>query len=163
LAFALRDDGWFLRQDIIWAKKNPMPESVTDRCTRSHEYVFLLSRNARYYFDQNALREPASCPGGSGHTRPVRNPPGDSGRMRGKLHHIGPCPTRNKRDVWTVASRRTSLPYVSSRWGFYAGMRPIPNAASAPDEKPPTGSRNIALLCSASSKKAKEGLNKPLF
>jgi len=58
LAFALRADGWYLRQDIIWHKPNPMPESVRDRCTKSHEYVFLLSKNQNYYFDVDAIREP---------------------------------------------------------------------------------------------------------
>lgn len=59
VAFALRADGWYLRQDIIWAKPNPMPESVTDRCTKSHEYIFLLTKNKSYYYDQDAIREPA--------------------------------------------------------------------------------------------------------
>lgn len=58
LAFALRADGWWLRQDIIWSKPNPMPESVTDRCTKSHEYIFLLSKAARYYYDARAIQEP---------------------------------------------------------------------------------------------------------
>jgi DNA modification methylase len=58
LAFALRADGWYLRQDIIWAKPNPMPESVTDRCTKSHEYIFLLSKSQTYYFDQDAIKQP---------------------------------------------------------------------------------------------------------
>jgi DNA modification methylase len=58
VAFALRTDGWFLRQDIIWAKPNPMPESVTDRCTKSHEYIFLLSKSSSYYFDQAAIKQP---------------------------------------------------------------------------------------------------------
>ena len=61
LAFALRADGWYLRQDIIWAKKNCMPESVKDRCTRSHEYIFLLSKKPHYYFDYEAIQEPAVC------------------------------------------------------------------------------------------------------
>jgi DNA modification methylase len=61
VAFALRADGWYLRQDIIWQKPNPMPESVTDRCTKAHEYVFLLSKSARYYYDQDAIREPLSA------------------------------------------------------------------------------------------------------
>lgn len=60
VAFALRADGWYLRQDIIWHKPNPMPESVTDRCTKAHEYVFLLSKSAKYYFDQQAIAEPVS-------------------------------------------------------------------------------------------------------
>jgi len=58
LAFALREDGWYLRQDIIWHKPNPMPESVRDRCTKSHEYVFLLSKSQNYYFDVDAIKEP---------------------------------------------------------------------------------------------------------
>tara|TARA_B100000609_G_scaffold194230_1_gene186547 strand:+ start:276 stop:1145 length:870 start_codon:yes stop_codon:yes gene_type:complete len=58
LAFALRADGWYLRQDIIWHKPNPMPESVRDRCTKSHEYIFLLSKNKDYYFDVDAIKEP---------------------------------------------------------------------------------------------------------
>lgn len=60
VAFALRADGWYLRQDIIWAKPNPMPESVTDRCTKSHEYIFLLSKSAKYYFDADSIKEPIS-------------------------------------------------------------------------------------------------------
>ena len=58
LAFALRADGWYLRQDIIWSKPNPMPESVRDRCTKSHEYIFLLSKSQKYYFDVNSIKEP---------------------------------------------------------------------------------------------------------
>jgi DNA modification methylase len=60
LAFALRADGWYLRQDIIWSKPNPMPESVTDRCTKAHEYIFLLSKAKRYYFNTEAISEPAA-------------------------------------------------------------------------------------------------------
>ncbi|WP_335308096.1 DNA-methyltransferase [Sphingomonas phyllosphaerae] len=61
LAFALRADGWYLRQDIIWSKPNPMPESVQDRCTKAHEYLFLLSKGPRYFFDQAAIAEPISA------------------------------------------------------------------------------------------------------
>ena len=60
VAFALQADGWYLRQDIIWHKPNPMPESVTDRCTKAHEYVFLLTKSARYYYDADAIAEKAS-------------------------------------------------------------------------------------------------------
>lgn len=110
LAFALRDDGWFLRQDIIWAKPNPMPESVRDRCTRSHEYVFLLSKSHHYFFDQKAISEPSRYPRGPGNIRPVRQPPdesasGPNGNLRGRLHQIGARETRNRRDVWTIANR----------------------------------------------------------
>lgn len=61
VAFALRADGWYLRQDIIWSKPNPMPESVQDRCTKSHEYIFMLSKSARYYYDADAIAEPLAC------------------------------------------------------------------------------------------------------
>src|SRR3990167_4236871 len=60
VAFALRKDGWYLRQDIIWAKPNPMPESVTDRCTKSHEYIFLMSKSQNYYFNNEAIKEEAT-------------------------------------------------------------------------------------------------------
>jgi DNA modification methylase len=60
VAFALQADGWYLRQDIIWHKPNPMPESVTDRCTKSHEYIFLLSKSAKYYYDHEAIKEPST-------------------------------------------------------------------------------------------------------
>lgn len=110
LAFALRDDGWYLRQDIIWAKPNPMPESVRDRCTRSHEYVFLLSKSRRYRFDPDAISEPSVDPRGPGNVRPVRQPPGErisgpNGNLRGRLHQIGVRTTRRKRDVWTMTTR----------------------------------------------------------
>lgn len=110
LAFALRGDGWYLRQDIVWAKPNPMPESVRDRCTRSHEHLFLLSKSRRYYFDHEAIREPATDPRGPGNTRPVRMPPGErasgsNANLRGSLHRIGARKTRNRRDVWTIATK----------------------------------------------------------
>jgi len=65
LAFALREAGWYLRQDIIWHKPNPMPESVTDRCTKSHEYIFLLSKSQQYYFDHVAIKEQGVTPAGT--------------------------------------------------------------------------------------------------
>lgn len=70
VAFALQADGWYLRQDIIWAKPNPMPESVSDRCTKSHEYIFLLAKSERYYFDQESIVEPASL---NTHARMAQN------------------------------------------------------------------------------------------
>jgi len=63
VAFALQADGWYLRQDIIWHKPNPMPESVTDRCTKAHEYLFMLTKSARYYFNHEAIKEPANLTG----------------------------------------------------------------------------------------------------
>lgn len=70
VAFALRADGWWLRQDIIWHKPNPMPESVTDRCTKSHEYIFLLSKSQKYFYDADAIKEPATYALTSGDNRP---------------------------------------------------------------------------------------------
>ena len=104
LAFALRDDGWYLRQDIIWAKPNPMPESVKDRCTKSHEYVFLLSKSPNYYFDYKAIEEPAT-PDNSVRDRDntkLNNTPGRT-KMGGlTTNHYE---TKHKRDVWTVATQ----------------------------------------------------------
>ena len=79
LALALRSDGWYLRQDIIWSKPNPMPESVSDRCTKAHEYIFLLSKSPKYYFDQDAIKEPCSE---NTHARMEREKPENEGSLR---------------------------------------------------------------------------------
>lgn len=110
LAFALRDDGWYLRQSIIWAKPNPMPESVKDRCTRSHENLFLLSKSRRYHFDHEAISEPCLHPRGPGNLHQVPIPTGQhvsgtTGHVRGGLHKIGARDRRSKRDVWTISNR----------------------------------------------------------
>ena len=113
LAFALRADGWYLRQDIIWHKPNPMPESVKDRCTKSHEYLFLLSKNKRYYYDNDAIKEPAKDWG----TRD---------RTNGKYHNKGTgltphsglsksYPTKNKRSVWSI----TNKPYKGAHFATF--------------------------------------------
>lgn len=73
IAFALQNDGWVLRQDIIWNKPNPMPESVTDRCTKAHEYIFLLSKSQRYFIDQEGMREPAVSTRGPGNIAPPKS------------------------------------------------------------------------------------------
>ena len=110
LAFALRDDGWYLRQDIIWAKGNCMPESVKDRCTKAHEYVFLLSKSPRYYYDADAIKEPASegthAPGvrtGNG-SKHATSP---NGFIRDKCAYDVMPETRNKRSVWMMATQPT--------------------------------------------------------
>lgn len=98
VALALQADGWYLRQDIIWAKPNPMPESVTDRCTKAHEYLFLLSKSARYFYDAEAVKEASECDrmrGPAEHPCPDTN--GNSGLSRRELQ-----PTRNRRSVWTI-------------------------------------------------------------
>ena len=110
VAFALQADGWYLRQDIIWAKPNPMPESVKDRCTKSHEYLFLLSKSPKYYYDNEAIKEPAVTTEGrpSGVVRDrvyeYNSKQALLGRKRGG--NITPEPiTRNKRDVWTINTK----------------------------------------------------------
>jgi DNA modification methylase len=101
LAFALRADGWYLRSEIIWHKPNPMPESVTDRPTKSHEQIFLLSKCATYFYDADAISEKTDPKNSRDTTTRRRNtPPGsgpDTGFVGGR-----PFERRNKRDVWTV-------------------------------------------------------------
>jgi DNA modification methylase len=88
-AFALRNDGWYLRQDIIWSKPNPMPESVTDRCTKSHEYIFLLTKSARYWYDRHAILEPFAD------STPARMTRGNGGTSApGQTAHSGVCGPR---------------------------------------------------------------------
>jgi DNA modification methylase len=114
LAFALRADGWYLRQDIIWHKPNPMPESVKDRCTKSHEYVFLLSKNKKYYYDNEAIKEP------------VKQDWGTRDRTKGKYHNPGTglvphsglsksYDRKNKRSVWSV----TNKPYKGAHFACF--------------------------------------------
>lgn len=103
VAFALRKSGWYLRQDIIWSKGNPMPESVKDRCTKSHEYIFLLSKSRKYYFDNEAIKEPAVT---SPNVRD-KNAEGYQADAKGDRFSKGPRVygadgLRNKRDVWNV-------------------------------------------------------------
>lgn len=118
VAFALRADGWYLRSDIIWHKPNPMPESVTDRPTKAHEYIFLLSKSERYYYDIDAIREPHTSlddlqrrktldnKGDYGGVRP------DLGRSRDEFFHEK---GRNKRTVWTV----TTKPFADAHFATY--------------------------------------------
>jgi DNA modification methylase len=107
VAFALQADGWYLRQDIIWQKPNPMPESVKDRCTKAHEYVFLLTKSARYYFDNQAIKETAaSKPHAPGNTADkngghLRNDFGTD-QMKKVWAADG---LRNRRSVWTVTTK----------------------------------------------------------
>lgn len=105
VAFALRTDGWYLRQDIIWEKTNPMPESVSDRCTKSHEYVFLLTKSPKYYFDNEAIKEKTVTKDNSKRDRDnskLNNPPGRT-RMAGLK--TNDYELRNKRDVWTISTK----------------------------------------------------------
>lgn len=85
VAFALQSDGWFLRQDIIWKKNNPMPESVRDRCTKSHEYIFLLTKASRYYFDHDAIKEPSKYPNGPNSAKSIKSPYGQGFTRNAKI------------------------------------------------------------------------------
>lgn len=113
VAFALQQDGWYLRQDIIWSKPNPMPESVTDRCTKAHEYIFLLSKNAKYFYDGDAIREPyaGAMYEGSNNGAVVNGDRNDKGRKIGMSNPDG----RNKRSVWEVASQ----PYSGAHFATF--------------------------------------------
>lgn len=114
VAFALRADGWYLRQEIIW-HKNAMPESVKDRCTKSHEHIFLLSKSKQYHFDQEAIKEPATTTDTSKRNRDesrLNNVPGRT-RMAGlTTNHYE---TRNKRSVWKVNTQ----PYSGGHFAVY--------------------------------------------
>jgi DNA modification methylase len=113
VAFALQADGWWLRQDIIWHKPNPMPESVTDRCTKAHEYIFLLTKSAKYFYEAEAIREPQN---GTAHSRgkgitPKSQPMGQGIKANNSFHaatalwHESPDSKRNRRSVWTITTK----------------------------------------------------------
>ncbi len=122
LAFALQADGWYLRSDIIWAKPNPMPESVTDRPTKSHEYLFLLSKRERYYYDADAIREPAEYGRAAG-AAAFRSANYQNNRSHENSSHVtggAAIPGdgeggRNKRDVWTIATQ----PYPDAHFATF--------------------------------------------
>jgi len=140
LAFALQDFGWYLRQDIIWHKPNPMPESVKDRCTKSHEYIFLLSKKPHYYFDYKAIQEPSIYGAddrssrndlrrntGMNHIAPKKDNRAGNGRIAyegkrtenntsgGQESFVHIEDMKNKRDVWTV----TTKPYSGSHFAVF--------------------------------------------
>ena len=122
VAFALQADGWYLRQDIIWHKPNPMPESVRDRCTKAHEYIFLLSKSARYYYDAEAVMEPFADerngnPGGGGQyaVDAFQLLGTQRGLSKGKWNDDGSKKGRNRRSVWTVPTR----PYKGAHFATF--------------------------------------------
>jgi DNA modification methylase len=133
-AFAMRARGWYLRQDIIWSKPNPMPESVKDRCTKSHEYIFLFSKQPSYYYDHEAIKEPAIYPDASG-PRFGGSKYGDSNDIKhatksGNVYESSG--TKNKRSVWTVPPAR----YKEAHFAVYppALIVPCVLAGSAPGD-----------------------------
>ena len=126
VAFALQADGWYLRQDIIWHKPNPMPESVQDRCTKAHEYIFLLSKSLKYYFDSEAMKEPAQY--GEHHAKysgtytrhkveamQLEGATNGENYQRGMQNAMKDPLRRNKRSVWTV----TTKPYAGAHFATF--------------------------------------------
>jgi len=156
VAFALQADGWYLRQDIIWAKPNPMPESVTDRCTKSHEYIFLLSKSRSYYFDNQAIKEPAVSNVGNAKIRFGGNKYGDSNdpKHATKSGNVWkPSATRNKRDVWTINTK----PFKGAHFAVMpeALVEPCVLAGSREGDvvlDPFTGSGTVAVVALANGR-----------
>ena len=142
LAFALRADGWYLRSDIVWAKSNPMPESVTDRPTRSHEYIFLLTKRERYFYDHEAVKEPAVCAPSARacvvderERKALRTDIESRHRSAiagGQSLQTNPDGMRNRRSVWTVATR----PYKGAHFATFppALIEPCILAGSRPGD-----------------------------
>lgn len=128
-AFALRDDGWYLRNDIIWMKENPMPESCKDRCSRCYEHIFLLSKSRKYFFDAKAISEPIApataerlkrgMKGGNKYGKPVPGQPQtqtiNRPRAHGEITDSMINPMRNKRDVWVV----NTVPFKGGHYAAY--------------------------------------------
>ena len=155
VAFALQADGWYLRSDIIWAKPNPMPESVRDRPTKSHEYVFLLSKSPKYYYNHEAIKEPAAC---AEPTSVSYRKNGKSDKRKNSQTNVGgkpgfgegmwqPAETRNKRDVWTINTK----PYKGAHFAVMpeALVEPCVLAGSAEGDTvldPFTGSGTVAVV-----------------
>lgn len=140
VAFALRADGWWLRSDIVWAKPNPMPESVTDRPTRAHEYVFLLTKSARYFWDQEAAKETSAGTGGgsfSQKTHSGRRSAISGGPESGRPPENG---TRNLRSVWTIATQ----PYKGAHFATF------PEKLVEPCVRAGTSERGACGTCGAS-------------
>ena len=149
LAFALRADGWYLRQDIIWHKPNPMPESVKDRCTKSHEYLFLLSKNRNYYYDHESIKEKAvgerwggNNPINMDKTKDTNNTFSGLTRPRKMVYD-----KRNKRSVWKITNR----PYKGAHFATFPPdlVKPCILAGSRKDDvilDPFMGSGTTALV-----------------
>ena len=133
VAMAMQDDGWYLRQDIIWAKPNPMPESVTDRCTKSHEYIFLMTKNPDYYFDYEAIRERSVAKLDKKFLSPIggKKDPKKPGSYSGNAPENDGF--RNKRSVWNV--NVTAKNYEGAHFAVYPEELIVPCVlAGAPED-----------------------------
>jgi DNA modification methylase len=116
MAFALRADGWYLRQDIIWHKPNPMPESVQDRCTKSHEYIFLLSKSQKYYYDADAIKEQSTSKSEGIRFGGNKYGDDDDPKFATKSGNVSKeYDKANKRSVWTV----TTKPYAGAHFAVF--------------------------------------------
>lgn len=155
VAFALQADGWYLRSDIIWSKPNPMPESVTDRPTKAHEYIFLMSKSAKYFYDADAVREEALPEKSCGANSTVRNKahlPGNKQNGRGvgnvmpeKWNHPN---GRNKRTVWEIATQ----PFPEAHFAVFPEklVEPCVKAGSATGDTildPFSGAGTVGVVC----------------
>jgi DNA modification methylase len=133
VALALQADGWILRQDIIWHKPNPMPESVRDRCTKAHEYIFLLSKSERYFIDPEGMKEPATGrnPGNKSH-KYAQNGVYATQNPQSRLVDCGAKDHRNRRSVWTVTTR----PYKGAHFATFPPdlIKPCILAGSRPGD-----------------------------
>lgn len=150
LALSLRSDEWYLRQDIIWHKPNPMPESVCDRCTKAHEYIFLLSKSDKYYFDHEAMREPAvkGYAGSQFHTGKTGGHQMSRASSKPRMTVNGG--TRNRRSVWTIASQ----PYKGPHYAVFpkALVEPCILAGSREGDTvldPFCGTGTVGLVCAS--------------
>lgn len=161
VAFALQDDGWYLRCDVVWSKPSPMPESVTDRPTRSHEYVFLLTKKARYFYDAEAIAEPVAESSVERLNQP--NVALQAGSLRanggtktnGPMHAVGGTMTRNKRSVWTINPQ----PFPSAHFATYppALVEPCVKAGSRPGDivlDPFSGAGTTVLVANRLNRRA---------
>lgn len=159
LAFALREDGWYLRQDIIWEKPNPMPESVKDRCTRSHEYVFLLAKNRQYYYNAKAIKEPCSPESvddflrrknteNKGADKPDKYNTVRPDLYRNRTDYMPDGFQRNRHDVWTIPTAA----YPGSHFATFpeALVEPCILAGSKPGDTvldPFNGAGTTGVVC----------------
>jgi DNA modification methylase len=146
VAFALQADGWWLRQDIIWHKPNPMPESITDRCTKAHEYVFLLTKSQRYFFDNEKISEDATSKSGA-HRFGGNKYNAEDSFFRTKGGVYTPTGKRNKRSVWSISTK----PFAGAHFAVMPEklVEPCIMASTKEDDlvfDPFTGSGTVAVV-----------------